>query len=108
MFAHVTKSTLTVWRHDLAAGAIAAIVGLPVCVASGLLAFAPLGPDYAAAGAAAGLCGAIVTGCVSALFATSSFVVTTPRVSEALLLASLATVLLGTPAVAGDRGLIIV
>ena len=108
MFAQATRSTLTVWRRDLAAGAIAAIVSLPVGIASGLLAFAPLGPDYAAAGAAAGLCGAIVTCCVAALFATSSFVVTTTRVSEALLLASLTTALLATPAVASDRDLIIV
>ena len=94
-------------RNDLAAGAIAAIVSLPVCAASGLLAFAPLGPGYAVAGATAGLCGAIVSCCVSALFATSSFIVTTSRVSEALLLASLTTALLTTSAVASDIGLII-
>ncbi len=98
---------LTVWRKDLAAGAIAAIVSLPGGIASGLLAFAPLGPGYAVAGATAGLCGTIVSCCVSALFATSSFVVTTSRVSEALLLASLTTALLAIPAVAGDRDLII-
>jgi sulfate permease, SulP family len=102
------KSAPTVRRKDLAAGAIAAIVSLPVCLASGLLAFAPLGPDYAAMGAAAGLCGAIVTCCVSALFATSSFVVTTSRVSEALLLASLTTALLAVPAVASDKNPIVV
>ncbi len=108
MSSPAAASTLTVWRKDLAAGAIAAIVSLPVCVASGLLAFAPLGPAYAVAGAAAGLCGAIVACCVSALFATSSFVVTTSRVSEALLLASLTTALLAMPAVASDRDLIVV
>ena len=108
MVSRVTGSTLTVWRKDLAAGGIAAIVSLPVCVASGLLAFAPLGPGYAVAGATAGLCGAIVACCVSALLATSSFVVTTSRVSEALLLATLTTALLATPAVAGDRDLIVV
>lgn len=102
------KPTLTVWRKDLAAGAVAAIVSLPVCLASGLLAFAPLGPGYAVAGAAAGLCGAIVACCVSALFATSSFVVTTSRVSEALLLGSLTTALLAVPAVASDTDLVIV
>ena len=96
------------WHNDLAAGAIAAIVSLPVCVASGLLAFSPLGPSYAAAGVAAGLCGAIVSCAVSALFATSSFVVTTSRVSEALLLGSLATALLAIPAVASDRNFVIV
>ncbi len=107
MVSQAVKSTLTVWRNDLAAGAIAAIVSLPVCLASGLLAFAPLGPGYAVAGAAAGLCGAIVACCVSALFATSSFVVTTSRVSEALLLGTLTTALLAVPAVAGDKDLII-
>ncbi len=100
--------TLAAWRNDLAAGAIAAIISLPVCVASGLLAFAPLGPGYAVAGATAGLCGAIVTCCVSAVFATSSFVVTTPRVSESLLLASLTTALLAIPSVASDTNLIMV
>ena len=108
MLRQTTKSTLTAWRNDLTAGAIAAIVSLPVCVASGLLAFASLGPGYAAAGATAGLCGAIVGCCVSALFATSSFIVTTSRVSEALLLASLTTTLLAIPAIAGDKDLIVV
>ena len=107
MVPRATRSALTVWRDNVAAGAIAAIVSLPVCVASGVLAFAPLGPSYAVAGATAGLCGAIVSCCVSGLFATSSFIVTTSRVSEALLLASLTTALLAVPAVAGDRDLII-
>ncbi len=108
MAPRAVKSPLTVVRKDVVAGAIAAIVSLPVCAASGLLAFAPLGPGYAVAGATAGLCGAIVSCCVSALFATSSFIVTTSRVSEALLLASLTTALLAIPAVASDRALIIV
>src|SRR5688572_25376290 len=108
MVSQAAKSTLTVWRNDLAAGAIAAIVSLPVCVASGLLSFAPLGPGYAVAGATAGLCGAIISCCVSGLFATSSFIVTTSRVSEALLLASLTTALLRIPAVGSDMDVIIV
>jgi SulP family sulfate permease len=77
--AGVMTSTRLAWRQDIAAGAIASIVSLPVCVASGVLAFAPLGPGYAATGAGAGLCGAIVAGIVSALFATSSFVIASPR-----------------------------
>ena len=67
-------STLVAWRKDTAAGAIASIVSLPVCVVSGVLAFAPLGPGYAAAGAAAGLSGAIATGIVAELIGTSSFI----------------------------------
>ncbi len=101
-------STRLAWRQDIAAGAIASIVSLPVCVASGVLAFAPLGPGYAATGAAAGLCGAIVGGIASALFAKSSFVVASPRVGPSLILASLITALSANPAVASNANLIIV
>jgi sulfate permease, SulP family len=76
-------------RKDFTAGALASIVNLPICLASGVLAFAPLGPSYSAMGAAAGLCGAIVAGAVSSLISTSSFITTTPRVSTSLVLASL-------------------
>jgi len=102
-----TDSRLIGWRQDINAGAIASIVTLPVCIASGVLAFAPLGPSYAAMGAAAGLCGAIVAGSVSALVATSSFIMTSPRVSESLLLASLIAVLSGKSAVANDKSLLV-
>jgi SulP family sulfate permease len=101
-------SRLSAWRQDITAGAIASIVSLPVCVASGVLAFAPLGPNYAAMGAAAGLCGAIVAGAVSALVATSSFITTSPRVSESLLLAGLIIALSNNPVVANDKHLIVV
>jgi len=101
-------STRLAWRQDIAAGAIASIISLPVCVASGVLAFAPLGPGYAATGAAAGLCGAIVGGIVSAVFATSSFVVASPRVGPSLILAILITTLSANPAVASNTNLIIV
>lgn len=101
-------SRVIAWRNDIAAGAIASIISLPVCVASGVLAFAPLGPGYAATGAAAGLCGAIVGGIVATLVATSSFVMTSPRVSESLLLASLILTLSANPAIAADKNLIVV
>src|SRR5262245_51995260 len=101
-------SRLSAWRQDITAGAIASIVSLPLCIASGVLAFAPLGPNYAAIGAAAGLCGGIVAGAVSALVATSSFVTTSPRVSESLLLAGLIISLSNNPGVANDKHLIVV
>ena len=101
-------SRLIAWRQDITAGAIASIVSLPVCVASGVLAFAPLGPNYAAMGAAAGVGGAIVAGAVSALVATSSFITTSPRVSESLLLASLIIALSNNPAAANDKHSLVV
>ena len=101
-------STRLAWRQDITAGAMASIISLPGCVASGVLAFAPLGPGYAATGAAAGLCGAIVAGIISAIFATSSFVIASPRVGPSLILASLITTLSSNPAVASNTNLIIV
>src|SRR5438309_9621542 len=82
---------LDAWRKEITAGAIASIVSLPICIASGVLAFAPLGPSYAAVCAAAGLTGAIVTGIVAGLVSTSSFIITSPRFSEAVLIDSLIT-----------------
>src|SRR6516164_5650685 len=88
-------------------GAIASILSRPVCVAAGVLAFSPLGPAYAALGATAGLLGAIAAGGISALAATSSFVVTIPRVSESLVLVNLIVTLLAKPGIASDKDLII-
>src|SRR5262249_24087787 len=108
VLAIVTSHKDSTWRNDVAAGAIASIISLPVCVASGVLAFTPLGPSYAATGAAAGLSVAVVAGIVTALVANPSFVITSPRVSESLLLASLIIGLLAKPAVADDKDLIVV
>jgi sulfate permease, SulP family len=85
------------WRDDLAAGAITTIISLPISIAASLLAFTPLGPSYTGMAAAAGLIGAIIGGGVAAIVATSSFVGTTPRASECLILASLVATLLGRP-----------
>ena len=68
----------------------------------------PLGSGYAATGAAAGLCGAIVTGIVAAIISTSSFIITSPRVSESLLLAGLIIALSADPIIANDKHLIVV
>ncbi|MBN2463645.1 MAG: hypothetical protein JXB43_08640, partial [Dehalococcoidia bacterium] len=42
-------------RGDLFGGITASIVALPLAIAFGVAAFAPLGPDYVAQGALAGL-----------------------------------------------------
>ena len=95
------------WRQDIAAGLVVAIITLPVCLAPGVLVFSALGPGYVAEGAAAGLFGAIVAGAIAALFATSSFVITCPRGSPSLVLASLIATLLINPAFAGNPRLVI-
>lgn len=94
-------------RNDLAAGVITTIIALPTGIAASLLAFAPLGPEYVGTAAAAGLVGCIVGGGLAAMFATSSFVGSAPRASEALILATLVVTLLNRPDIASDKRLII-
>jgi sulfate permease, SulP family len=95
------------WQRDIVAGLIVGLLALPICLAAGVLAFSPLGPAYVAEGAAAGLYAAIAAGAVAALVATSSFAITCPRGSPALVLASLIAALIANPALAGDTRLVI-
>jgi MFS superfamily sulfate permease-like transporter len=87
------------WASTIAreaiAGAVSAVTVLSIALAAGLLAYAPLGPEFAARGAAAGLLAAIVGGLATALAAPSSFIMTGPRSNLALVQAGLAVVLLG-------------
>ena len=99
----------TFWLSDLprevVAGISATTVTLPVCLSAGLLAYAPFGPEFSARGAAAGLLGAIAGGFFAALAARSSFIVSSPRASIALVQAGLATALLAHQPFAGDFAL---
>ena len=103
----VSAVTPVHWQHELSAGLTAAVLGLPMCLAAGVLVLAPLGPDYIAVGAAAGLFGFIVAGALSALVATSSFVITVPRASPSLVLATLIAALLADESFAGQPALIV-
>lgn len=95
------------WRQEITAGLLAGVLGLPVCLAAGVLVFAPLGPDFVAEGAAAGLFGFVVAGAIAAALSTSSFVITVPRASPSLVLATLMAGLLINPAFAGNTPLIV-
>lgn len=96
------------WRSEIAAGVMSTLVCLPLSLGCGLLAFAPLGPEYVAAGATAGLYGGIIVGAVAAIVATSTYIVTTARVSMALVQAGLASTLAADPLFAGQPGLVVV
>ena len=91
------------WQRDVVAGLVVGLLALPICLAAGVLVFSPLGPAYVAEGAAAGLYGAIAAGAVAALVSTSSFAITCPRGSPALVLASLIAALIANPALGGIR-----
>lgn len=100
-------SNFATLRQDMTAGAITTIIALPSAIAASLLTFAPLGPDYVGAAAAAGLLSCIAGGGLAAILATSSFVGSAPRASETLILATLVVALLNRPEIAPDKGLIV-
>jgi MFS superfamily sulfate permease-like transporter len=95
-------SRLARFRREIMAAAPFGLSVLPVCLASGLLAFSPLGPDYVAHGITLGLYAIIFGGIVTAILATSSFIVFSPRSNLALIQATAAAYFLGKPAFAGN------
>jgi sulfate permease, SulP family len=95
------------FRREIGAGLISSLVCLPLSLACGLLVFAPLGPDFVAMGAAAGLYGGAIVGMIAAVIATSSYIVTTSRVSMALVQAGLTGALAADPALAGQPAIIV-
>ena len=76
------------WRADLSAGVSSALVAVPVAIGAGLVAFAPLGPEYASVAVQAGLVTAVMGAILSALFASSRYTVGGPSAAVSLLLAS--------------------
>ena len=76
------------WRADLLAGVSSALVGVPIALGAGLVAFAPFGTPYSGLAVQAGLITAVVGAIVSALFASSRFTVGGPAAVTSLLLAS--------------------
>ncbi len=94
-------------RREIGAGITAGLVALPVCIASGVLAYAPLGLHSLAQGASAGLTGGAFSAIFAAIFATPSFVISSPRASISIIQASLAAWLLQNHAFAGHSGMIV-
>lgn len=88
--------------HELVAGLSVAASALPACLAAGVLAYAPLGPRYVAAGVAAGLASCMFAGPVAALAAGSPHLISAPRASTAVIQASLIAALLARPGFADD------
>ena len=76
-------------------GAVAAtLVSLPLSMTIGVVAFMPLGRDYAVQGVLTGIYGAVILGFIAALLGARSILVSGPRAASALILASLISQLL--------------
>jgi SulP family sulfate permease len=84
-------------------GAIASLmVGLRYSISSGMLAFAPLGPEHLASGVAAGLASTAVAGIVAAFAGGTACQINGPRASVAVLMAGLMTAIASHASLAAE------
>ena len=88
------------WRGELAGGATSAAVGVTLALSTGLIAFAPLGPAFAAIGVEAAFAAAIAGNVVATLCGGSVLGGSGPRASVALVTAGLVASLAQDPAIA--------
>ena len=88
MLSHFKFNTLH--HGDLWGGLAAMLVAFPAAVAFGVTVYAPLGPQFAAQGALAGIIGVIVLGILAALLGGTDRLVTTPCAPAAAVLSAFA------------------
>ena len=75
-------------RGDFLGGVTTAVVALPLAMAFGVAAFAPLGPEYVAQGALAGLYGAIVSAALASIFGGAPSQISGPTAAMSVLVTS--------------------
>ncbi|UCH50772.1 MAG: SLC26A/SulP transporter family protein [Chloroflexota bacterium] len=73
-------------RGDFFGGITASIVALPLAIAFGVAAFVPLGPDYVAQGALAGLYAFIIAGFLASIFGGTPAQITGPTAPMAVVI----------------------
>lgn len=78
-------------RADFSAGLASAMVSLPVAIGGGIIAMAPLGPDYVSLGVKAGLVCAVVAAIVTAICGSSKYSIGGPSASTSVVLAAALT-----------------
>lgn len=82
----------------MAGGLVGALVSIPQSMGMGVIAFSPLGSDYAGLGLVAGLVGAVVVTACSALFGGTAGLISGPRGSVSLVFAAILGSLLASDA----------
>ncbi len=74
--------------REISSGGMVGLLVLPFCVSAGVVAYEPLGHNYVAVGAAAGILCAVAGGVTGALFRTSSFIPNITSTTHSLIQAS--------------------
>ena len=77
------------WKEDLSGGFASAVVSVVGNVAAGVVAFAPLGPDYVAHGILAGMFCSIVAGALATVTGATPGLIIGPKTTTAMVFASL-------------------
>ena len=78
-------------KGDIFGGLSSSIIALPLALAFGIVAFAPLGPDFASQGALACLYGAILTSFFASLFGGTPTQITGPTGPMSVMIAAMIT-----------------
>ena len=73
---------------DLTGGVASAVVSIPGNVAAGVIAFAPLGPEYAGQGILAGMLSSIIAGFVASLTGSAPGMIAGPKATTSMVFAA--------------------
>ena len=83
------KTSVSNVKGDIIAGLVTAVVAIPGNVAFGMLAFAPLGPDYLGIAVLAGMYTSVFASAIAALLGKTKIMISGPEAPSALLIAAL-------------------
>jgi sulfate permease, SulP family len=83
------KASVSNLKGDIIGGLVAAVVAIPGNVAFGMLAFAPLGPDYLGIAVLAGMYTSVFASGIAALLGKTRIMISGPEAPSALLIAAL-------------------
>ena len=97
-------------KGDVMGGITTSVIALPLAIAFGVVAFAPLGDDYIAQGALTGLYGVIVAGILTSLFGGTPGQIAVPTAPMSVMVTSIIATLLKEPEIAalGDNQVTII
>lgn len=87
-------------KGDIMGGITTSVIALPLAIAFGVVAFAPLGDEYIAQGALTGLYGVIVAGLLTSLFGGTPGQIAVPTAPMSVMVTSIIATLLKDPEIA--------
>jgi len=87
-------------KGDIMGGITTSVIALPLAIAFGVVAFAPLGEEYIAQGALTGLYGVIVAGILTSIFGGTPGQIAVPTAPMSVMVTSIIATLLKDPEIA--------